>query len=154
MKLPWHESEFRVKEGAKHICGRVLEHVVVTASQPGPRHHPLSHLYLVFGDGSHYEFYTNGDIGWEQPTWAQEGVIGRMLGKKLAAVLIGHIDIEGTSALRLVVEDGSACSFVATREIQTTTRIMGGGILDALGYGPDDVVLLHCRRRPRMPANA
>ena len=153
MKLPWHEGDFRVKEGAKHICGRVLEHVVVTVSRPGVLCHPLNHLYLVFDDGSYYEFYAKGDFGWELPTGAQKHRIGRMLGKKLAALLIGYIEIEGTSALRLVAEDGSACSFIATREIQTTTRIMDGGVIHALGYMPDDIVLLHCRRRPRTPAN-
>lgn len=144
----------KIREGVKGICGRVLEHVVVTASRPEFCCHPLNHLYLVFGDGAYYEFYTNGDVGWELPTVAQERAIGRMLGKRLAAVSIGHTHIVGASAVRLEMKDGSACSFVSTRAFQTTTRIMGGGILHALGYMPDDVVLLHCRRRPRTPMNA
>ena len=127
MKLPWHEGDFQVREGAKHICGRVLEHIVVTASRPEFSCHPLNHLYLVFGDGTYYEFYTNGNLGWELPIVAQERKIGRMLGKRLAAVLIGHIDVEGTSALRLVVEDGPPAGGNECEPLRSRERAQAGG---------------------------
>lgn len=59
-----------IRQGALEIIGKIPKHVIATSSaveRPGI----LSHVFLVFDDGYHYEFYTLARLGWPHDDRAQ-----------------------------------------------------------------------------------
>jgi hypothetical protein len=127
----------RIRPGLLEIIGKVPTHVIATTS-PLERPGALSHVYLVFDDGLYYEFYANVRIGWPHDERTQR-----------------HYDLRGFeereswvgAGLILVARGGDRCQFVAPQSFCATGSLDAGGLLGALSYLGDDLVLLHVRQR-------
>lgn len=67
-----------MKDGAEQIIGKTIKGVVIKGQKAG-RRPPAMQLFLLFDDGTYYEFYTSSD-GSINPT---SGIVGGSLGSVL-----------------------------------------------------------------------
>jgi hypothetical protein len=143
----------RIRPGLREIIGKIPTHVIATTS-PLERPGALSHVYLVFDDGLYYEFYANVRIGWPHDERTQRQAVASILGKPLERVE-SYYDLRGFeereswvgAGLILVARGGDRCQFVAPQSFCATGSLDAGGLLGALSYLGDDLVLLHVRQR-------
>jgi hypothetical protein len=137
-----------IKDAVQGIIGRRIAHIVLTTTPPDTVHTGLSHLYFVFTDGWYYELWSDRPI--LPATGTSPGTLRSILGRHIWKLRFLQCkrhpdwgDDYAASRLTITFSDGSSCGFYSDGVFHATSRLCNGGLIGALGYFPDDIVLLH-----------
>jgi hypothetical protein len=119
-----------VKSAARDVIGRTVAHLVITRSVSTT----LAHLFLVFADGTYYEFYSDSTI---QPLTETPGAL---VGETIQGVDIISAK-QADASILVLAASGTTFRFASESEIRATSTFWTDGLIGALGHFPDDVVL-------------